>query len=158
MSLSTGDIVGLYDTGGCTADSQISTGIVTRVSQASVSVAFDDSKDGLSFDTDALYNLLKLANDVTYKRMKKWVTSWLKSLSCLCWAACKITYFHCVFCACSALNALNGYGNGPAGNLINVLFGDSKPSCQSQPSKSHITKPVYEKIIYHVIALYCAFW
>ncbi|KAM8751786.1 DNA-binding protein SMUBP-2 [Acanthopagrus schlegelii] len=103
-SFGPGDIVGLYDTTGCTADSQISTGIVTRVSQASVSVAFDDSKDGLSFDTDALYNLLKLANDVTYKRMK------------------------------DALNALNGYGNGPAGNLINVLFGDSKPSCQSQPN------------------------
>lgn len=71
LSFATGDIVGLYDTGGCTADSQIGTGIVTRVSQASISVAFDDSKDGLSFDTDALYNLLKLANDVTYKRMKR---------------------------------------------------------------------------------------
>ncbi|XP_019132765.2 DNA-binding protein SMUBP-2 [Larimichthys crocea] len=100
-----GDIVGLYDTGGCTADSQIGTGIVTRVSQASISVAFDDSKDGLSFDTDALYNLLKLANDVTYKRMKR------------------------------ALNTLNGYSNGPAGNLINVLFGDTKPSSQSQPNE-----------------------
>ncbi|KAM9351639.1 DNA-binding protein SMUBP-2 [Symphorus nematophorus] len=104
-SFGPGDIVGLYDTGGCTADSQIGTGIVTRVSQASISVAFDDSKDGLSFDTDALYNLLKLANDVTYKRMKK------------------------------ALNALNGYSNGPAGNLINVLFGDTKPSSQSQPNE-----------------------
>lgn len=67
----TGDIVGLYDTAGCTADSQIGTGIVTRVSQASISVAFDDSKEGLSFDTEAFYNLLKLANDVTYKRMKR---------------------------------------------------------------------------------------
>uniref|UniRef100_A0A8C4EQ79 Immunoglobulin mu DNA binding protein 2 n=1 Tax=Dicentrarchus labrax TaxID=13489 RepID=A0A8C4EQ79_DICLA len=100
-----GDIVGLYDTGGCTAASQIGTGIVTRVSQVSISVAFDDSKDGLSFDTDALYNVLKLANDVTYKRMKK------------------------------ALNLLNGYSNGPAGSLINVLFGDSKPSSQSQPNE-----------------------
>lgn len=71
MSFVTGDIVGLYDTGGCTAASQVGTGIVTRLSQTSISVAFDDSKDGLSFDTDALYNLLKLANDVTYKRMKK---------------------------------------------------------------------------------------
>ncbi len=70
LSFVTGDIVGLYDTGGWNADSQIGTGIVTRVSQTSLSVAFDDSKDGLSFDTDALYNLLKLANDVTYKRMK----------------------------------------------------------------------------------------
>ncbi|TKS73523.1 DNA-binding protein SMUBP-2 [Collichthys lucidus] len=74
-----GDIVGLYDSGGCTADSQIGTGIVTRVSQASISVAFDDSKDGLSFDTDALYNLLKLANDVTYKRMKKEAVSFALS-------------------------------------------------------------------------------
>ncbi|XP_074488841.1 DNA-binding protein SMUBP-2 [Sebastes fasciatus] len=104
-SFGPGDIVGLYDTGGCSEASQIGTGIVTRVSQASVSVAFDDSNDGLSFDTDALHNLLKLANDVTYKRMKK------------------------------ALNTLNGYGNGPAANLINVLFGDSKPSSQSQPNE-----------------------
>ncbi|XP_039989614.1 DNA-binding protein SMUBP-2 [Xiphias gladius] len=104
-SFGPGDIVGLYDTGGCTAATQIGTGIVTRVSQASISVAFDDSKDGLSFDTDALYSLLKLANDVTYKRMK------------------------------NALNTLNRYSNGPAANLINVLFGDTKPSSQSQPNE-----------------------
>uniref|UniRef100_A0A8C3AB25 DNA-binding protein SMUBP-2 n=1 Tax=Cyclopterus lumpus TaxID=8103 RepID=A0A8C3AB25_CYCLU len=104
-SFGPGDIVGLYDTGGCTPASQIGTGIVTRVSQVSISVAFDDSNDGLSFDTGALHNLLKLANDVTYKRMK------------------------------NALNTLNGYSNGPAANLINVLFGDSKPSMQSQPNK-----------------------
>ncbi|XP_075945302.1 DNA-binding protein SMUBP-2 [Anarhichas minor] len=103
-SFGPGDIVGLYDTGGCTPASQIGTGIVTRVSQASINVAFDDLKDGLSFDTDALHNLLKLANDITYKRMK------------------------------NALNTLNGYRNGPAANLINVLFGDSKPSNQSQPN------------------------
>ncbi|KAK5867303.1 hypothetical protein PBY51_011808 [Eleginops maclovinus] len=100
-----GDIVGLYDTGGCTAASQIGTGIVTRVSQTAISVAFDDSNDGLSFDTDGLHNLLKLANDVTYKRMK------------------------------NALNTLNGYRNGPAANLIDVLFGNSKPSSQTQPNE-----------------------
>lgn len=66
-----GDIVGLYDSSECSATSQIGTGIVTRVSQTSVSVAFDDLKDGIGFDRDALYNLLKLANDVTYKRMKR---------------------------------------------------------------------------------------
>ncbi|XP_028287550.1 DNA-binding protein SMUBP-2 [Parambassis ranga] len=104
-SFGPGDIVGLYDTSGCTAASQISTGIVTRVSQTSVSVAFDDFKDGLSFDFDAQYNLLKLANDVTYKRMKH------------------------------ALNALNGYSNGPAANMINVLFGHTKPTSQSQPNE-----------------------
>ncbi|XP_029008415.1 DNA-binding protein SMUBP-2 [Betta splendens] len=101
-SFGPGDIVGLYDTGGCTIASQISTGIVTRASQVSISVAFDDSVDGLSFDTDAVYNLLKLANDVTYKRMKR------------------------------ALNTLSTYRNGPAANLINVLFGETKASSQSQ--------------------------
>ncbi|KAM8861024.1 DNA-binding protein SMUBP-2 [Synchiropus picturatus] len=104
-SFGPGDIVGLYDTGDFKATSQISTGIVTRVTQVSISVAFDDSKDGLGFEADALYSLLKLANDVTYKRMKQ------------------------------ALNALNGYHNGPAANVISVLFGDSKPSSHSQPNK-----------------------
>ncbi|KAM3869880.1 DNA-binding protein SMUBP-2 [Diretmus argenteus] len=103
-SFGPGDIVGLYDTSGCSAASQLGTGIVTRVSQASVTVAFDDSQDGLSIDTDSLYNLLKLANDVTYKRMKH------------------------------ALNTLNGYSNGPASNLISVLFGYSEPGSQSQPN------------------------
>lgn len=100
-SFSPGDIVGLYDSGGCSASSQMGSGIVTRVAQGSVSVAFDDD---LSVDNDALYNLLKLANDITYKRMK------------------------------NALNALNGYSSGPAASLINVLFGDSQPSALSQTS------------------------
>uniref|UniRef100_A0A3B3DTU3 DNA-binding protein SMUBP-2 n=1 Tax=Oryzias melastigma TaxID=30732 RepID=A0A3B3DTU3_ORYME len=100
-----GDIVGLYDTAGCSATSQICTGIVTRVSQASVSVAIDVLKDDAVLDTNSQYNLLKLANDVTYKRMKR------------------------------ALNALNGYSNGPAANLINVLFGNTQPSSHSQPNE-----------------------
>ncbi|KAK7877055.1 hypothetical protein WMY93_032247 [Mugilogobius chulae] len=94
-SFSPGDIVGLCDSGGCSSSSQIGSGIVTRVAQGSLSVAFDD---GVTVETDSLYNLLKLANDVTYKRMK------------------------------NALNLLNGYSNGPAASLINVLFGDSQPS------------------------------
>lgn len=60
--------MGLYDTGGCSALSQIGTGIVTRVGQGSVNVAFDE---GLDVNTDSLYNILKLANDITYKRMKR---------------------------------------------------------------------------------------
>lgn len=35
-----------------------------------------------------------------------------------------------------ALTELNSYSNGPAGSLINVLFGETKPSCFSQSSKS----------------------
>uniref|UniRef100_A0A3Q2PZH3 DNA-binding protein SMUBP-2 n=1 Tax=Fundulus heteroclitus TaxID=8078 RepID=A0A3Q2PZH3_FUNHE len=103
-SFGPGDIVGLYDPSGCSVSSQICTGIVTRISQASVSVAFEDLKDEASFEADGLYNLLKLANDVTYKRMKR------------------------------ALNTLNGYRNGPAASLIHVLFGDAQPSSHSQLS------------------------
>ncbi|KAJ0069990.1 hypothetical protein NL108_018485 [Boleophthalmus pectinirostris] len=99
-NFSPGDIVGLYDGGGggggCGgASSRVASGIVTRVAQASLSVAFDDD---LSVDTDSLYNLLKLANDVTYKRMK------------------------------TALNSLNGNSHGPAAALVAVLFGDARPS------------------------------
>ncbi|XP_046889814.1 DNA-binding protein SMUBP-2 [Hypomesus transpacificus] len=97
-SFGPGDIVGLYDTSGCSPSSQIGTGVVTRISQTSITVAFEDTQDGLNIDMDGLYNLLKLANDVTYKRMKK------------------------------ALNTLNGYGGGPASSLIGVLFGYSEPS------------------------------
>ncbi|XP_056137744.1 DNA-binding protein SMUBP-2 [Lampris incognitus] len=104
-SFGPGDIVGLYDTSECSAASQLGTGIVTRVSQTSITVAFEDSQDGLSIETDSLYNLLKLANDVTYKRMKH------------------------------ALNALNGYSSGPASSLISVLFGYSEAGSQSQTSK-----------------------
>ncbi|XP_038873736.1 DNA-binding protein SMUBP-2 [Salvelinus namaycush] len=98
-----GDIVGLYDLDGCTPSSQLCTGVVTRISQSAVTVACEDSPDGLNLDTDALYNLMKLANDVTYKRMKK------------------------------ALNTLNGYSSGPASDLISVLFGYSEPGSISQP-------------------------
>ncbi|KAL0968844.1 hypothetical protein UPYG_G00272620 [Umbra pygmaea] len=99
-----GDIVGLYELDGVKPSSQLCTGVVTRVSQSAITLACEDSQDGLSLDTDTLYNLMKLANDVTYKRMIK------------------------------ALTTLNGYSSGPASNLISVLFGYSQPGCNSQPS------------------------
>lgn len=66
----TGDIVGLYDA--ANEGSQLATGILTRVTQKSVTVAFDESHDfQLSLDRENSYRLLKLANDVTYRRLKK---------------------------------------------------------------------------------------
>uniref|UniRef100_A0A6Q2Z031 DNA-binding protein SMUBP-2 n=1 Tax=Esox lucius TaxID=8010 RepID=A0A6Q2Z031_ESOLU len=94
-----GDIVGVYDLDGCKPSSQVCTGVVTRASQSAITVACEDPPDRLNLDTE-LYNLLKLANDVTYKRMKK------------------------------ALTTLNGYSSGPASDLISVLFGYSEPSCE----------------------------
>lgn len=65
-----GDIVGLYDSAG--QGDPLSTGIVTRVTSKAVTVAFEESRDGmLSLDRDSSYRLLKLANDVTYNRLKK---------------------------------------------------------------------------------------
>ncbi|XP_043437860.1 DNA-binding protein SMUBP-2 isoform X2 [Prionailurus bengalensis] len=93
-SFTSGDIVGLYDEGG-----QLATGILTRIMQRSVTVAFDESHDfQLSLDRERAYRLLKLANDVTYKRLKK------------------------------ALITLKKYHSGPASSLIEVVFGGSPPS------------------------------
>uniref|UniRef100_A0A8I3MTW5 DNA-binding protein SMUBP-2 n=1 Tax=Canis lupus familiaris TaxID=9615 RepID=A0A8I3MTW5_CANLF len=95
-SFTSGDIVGLYDEG-----NQLATGILTRITQRSVTVAFDASHDfqlSLDRDRERAYRLLKLANDITYKRLKK------------------------------ALITLKKYHSGPASSLIEVLFGGSAPS------------------------------
>uniref|UniRef100_A0A2K6SNB1 DNA-binding protein SMUBP-2 n=1 Tax=Saimiri boliviensis boliviensis TaxID=39432 RepID=A0A2K6SNB1_SAIBB len=100
-SFTSGDIVGLYDA--ANEGSQLATGILTRVTQKSVTVAFDESHDfQLSLDRENSYRLLKLANDVTYKRLRK------------------------------ALTALKKYHSGPASSLIEVLFGRSAPSPASE--------------------------
>ncbi|XP_028727335.1 DNA-binding protein SMUBP-2 [Peromyscus leucopus] len=95
-SFTSGDIVGLYD---ANESSQLATGVLTRITQKSVTVAFDESHDfQLNLDRENTYRLLKLANDVTYKRLKK------------------------------ALLTLKKYHSGPASALIDVLLGDSAPS------------------------------
>ncbi|XP_067396553.1 DNA-binding protein SMUBP-2 isoform X2 [Emydura macquarii macquarii] len=96
-----GDIVGLYESAG--QNDPLSTGIVTRITPKLVTVAFEESRDGLlSLDRENSYRLLKLANDVTYKRLKK------------------------------ALNTLNQYHSGPACSLIDVLFFSSDPSAPGE--------------------------
>uniref|UniRef100_UPI00398EDB6E DNA-binding protein SMUBP-2 isoform X3 n=1 Tax=Pristiophorus japonicus TaxID=55135 RepID=UPI00398EDB6E len=105
-NFSPGDIVGLYDSQGSTPLDQLASGIVTRITQKSITVAFDEASDQLSFDGDCSYKLLKLANDVTYKRLK------------------------------NALKALSQYHAGPTSNLIDVLFGTSEPSSPSENLKS----------------------
>ncbi|XP_073706078.1 DNA-binding protein SMUBP-2 [Garra rufa] len=96
-----GDIIGLCQAEGQNQPSQLGSGVVTRVTQASLTVAFDDMQDGMNLDRDGLYNLMKLANDVTYRRLS------------------------------SALKSLNGYGSGPASHLISVIFGYSEPGTLS---------------------------
>ncbi|KAM3919181.1 DNA-binding protein SMUBP-2 [Leptodactylus fuscus] len=96
-SFGSGDIVGLYDSN--SPKEAIATGIVSGVTQKVISVAFDDAhSDSLNLGSEATYRLLKLANDVTYKRLKK------------------------------ALTTLSQYRCGPASDLIDVLFCSSQPT------------------------------
>ena len=86
----TGDIVGL---GWLNADNKakdIASGIVSRVTETAVTVAFDETADSLAFDDDGPFKLVKLANDVTHKRIKR----------CLCVSICcglKILKLFCIF-------------------------------------------------------------
>lgn len=61
--------MGLYSVEGCGPSSQVGSGVVTQVSQVAISVAFE-AQDGFSLEGDLLYNLMKLANNVTYERQK----------------------------------------------------------------------------------------
>ncbi|NXS52227.1 SMBP2 protein, partial [Brachypteracias leptosomus] len=100
-SFGPGDIVGLYDS--AAQGDPLSTGVVTRVTSKAVTVAFEESRDVLqSLDRESSFRLLKLANDITYNRLKR------------------------------ALNALKQYHGGPASDLIDVLFLSSAPSAFSE--------------------------
>lgn len=53
------------------SNEELGSGIVTKVSQSAISVAFDENQELFSLDDDSNYKLMKLANDVTYKRLKR---------------------------------------------------------------------------------------
>ena len=65
-----GDIVGLGWSSGDKA-TDIASGIVSRVIPTAITVAFDDTADNLTFDYDDLFRLVRLANDITHKRLKR---------------------------------------------------------------------------------------
>lgn len=88
-----GDIAGLSSCSGDQAE-DIASGIVTRANKSSVCVAFDDNQDLFLLSDDGTYKLQKLANDVTYKRLKK------------------------------ALRDLQSLPPSPASQLVGVLFGE----------------------------------
>ena len=69
-----GDIVGLGWLNANQKASDIASGIVSRVTQTAITVAFDETADSLAFDDDGPFKLIKLANDITHKRIKRFVT------------------------------------------------------------------------------------
>ncbi|XP_064096292.1 DNA-binding protein SMUBP-2-like [Macrobrachium nipponense] len=69
-SFSSGDIVGVHEYG-ASERKQLTSGVVTRVSQSSIQIVLDGDADELDSTADgALLYLHKLANNVTYQRIK----------------------------------------------------------------------------------------
>ena len=69
----TGDIVGVYIGSGQndSGNDQCCSGVVTSANAFQICLAFQESLEELNLDDNLKYNLVKLANDVTYKRLKK---------------------------------------------------------------------------------------
>jgi len=65
-TLTSGDIVGVRGTD--RSESEMS-GVITSVKPSSLSVAFTESGEESSMDETSLYSLVKLANDITYRRL-----------------------------------------------------------------------------------------
>ena len=66
-----GDIVGLGWLNANQKASDIASGIVSRVTQTAITVAFDETTDSFAFDDGGPFKLIKLANDITHKRIKR---------------------------------------------------------------------------------------
>uniref|UniRef100_A0A224YIC1 DNA helicase n=1 Tax=Rhipicephalus zambeziensis TaxID=60191 RepID=A0A224YIC1_9ACAR len=67
---SNGDIVGVVVASDA-AREVICSGVVSSVASANITLAFDEGRDTLDADDGRIFNLLKLANDVTYRRLKR---------------------------------------------------------------------------------------
>lgn len=68
-----GDIVGVFSKGKGVAEKTLS-GVVTAIKSTSVSVAFDELPDTIDLsDYNGSLQLVKLCNDVTYQRIRKYV-------------------------------------------------------------------------------------
>lgn len=72
----------------------LATGLISKVTPSSIAVAFDESQNLETLDSDVQYKLLKVANDVTYQRLKQ------------------------------ALTNLHKAERGASCHLVNVLFGE----------------------------------
>ncbi|GBN17704.1 DNA-binding protein SMUBP-2 [Araneus ventricosus] len=70
-TISSGDIVGI---GSSSSDGKIeiiTSGVVSRVTDTTVYVAFEKNSNFSDLENDGQYMIIKLANDVTYKRLKR---------------------------------------------------------------------------------------
>ncbi|XP_070564709.1 LOW QUALITY PROTEIN: DNA-binding protein SMUBP-2-like [Ptychodera flava] len=109
-SMTSGDIIGLSLSQSHHCGDMIASGILTKVREVSVTVAFDESYDSLSLSEQDLYTITKLANDVTYKRIKK------------------------------ALNDMDGRHTVRSYHLMDVLFGIAPPQVTTMNQTQELTQ------------------
>jgi len=65
-----GDIVGVALSSSIGLSELIASGVVSRITSSSVNVAYDGQHEALlELDDSCHYKLVKLANDVTYRRL-----------------------------------------------------------------------------------------
>lgn len=96
-SITSGDIVGVFARGQKLAETVLS-GVVTQSNDSAVEVAFDDIPDSAHLSShDGWLQLVRLANDVTYRRIRK------------------------------SLEELQSYCSGPAHHLVGVMFAEAPP-------------------------------
>uniref|UniRef100_T1J301 PH and SEC7 domain-containing protein 4 n=1 Tax=Strigamia maritima TaxID=126957 RepID=T1J301_STRMM len=98
--ITNGDIVGVnyYQKGNTDLSKPLASGVVIKNDKNFINVAFDQSFDQLDLDDGVQYQLLKLTNEVSYRRIKH------------------------------ALKDLRKYNSSTANHLIDVLFNNSAPS------------------------------
>lgn len=71
--MNVGDIVGVFSKGKSVAEKTLS-GVVTAVKSTSVLVAFDELPDTIDLSAyDGAIQLVKLCNDVTYQRIRRYL-------------------------------------------------------------------------------------
>ena len=66
------DIVSIVPSSDDNPNSQLASGVVSSVSHSAVSVACDESGDSETLDDSVQYRLVKQANDITYRRLKRY--------------------------------------------------------------------------------------
>lgn len=71
----TGDIVGVGNPNADGKFTVITSGVVSSAHESYFTVALEKDSDSSDLDCDDVYSLIKLANDVTYKRLKRYLNS-----------------------------------------------------------------------------------
>ncbi|XP_071535256.1 DNA-binding protein SMUBP-2-like [Panulirus ornatus] len=118
-NFSSGDIVGVH-TYGPEQNIQLTTGVVTHITQSSVRIVIDEGADELdTLSDDVQLYLHRLSNDVTYRRIK------------------------------SGLVELDKQINGPASHLISVLFGETLPKSSAPFLPQQLTQADGSLVLYN---------